>query len=231
VRLTLRALSALLAYPSAELQENIGEIRAVFRQERALPRKALERLEPLLQSFEQGELLDLQADYSELFDRSRSLSLHLFEHVHGDSRERGQALIDLGQHYIDHGFAIEVAELPDFVPLFLEFLSCSDPVEAHGWLNEPAHVFQALQERLEEHGSAYAAIFLSLLALTKAKPDRQAVADLQERYREEQARSIDEEWEDAPVDFSAPLHPGGGPTGVVAKIRAARRAVGQATKS
>lgn len=230
MRLTLRALSALLGYPSAELQENIGEIRAVLRQEQALPRKALERLEPLLQSFEREELLDLQADYSELFDRSRSLSLHLFEHVHGDSRERGQAMIDLGQHYIDHGFAIEAAELPDFVPLFLEFLSCSDPVEAHGWLNEPAHVFQALEERLAEQGSGYAAIFHSLLALTKARPDRQAVADLQERYREEQAKSIDEEWEDAPVDFSAPLHPGGGPTGVVAKIRAARRAVSQSIK-
>lgn len=230
MRLTLRALSALLGYPSAELQENIGDVRAALRQEGALPPRAMERLEPLLQAFETQELLDLQAEYSDLFDRSRSLSLHLFEHVHGDSRERGQAMIDLGQHYIDHGFAIQSSELPDFLPLFLEFLSCSDPVEARTWLSEPAHVLQALEERLAERGSSYGAIFHALLALARATPDRRAVAELQQRYREEQAKSIDEEWEDAPVDFSAPLHPGGGPTGVIAKIRAARRAVRQATK-
>src|SRR5690554_401368 len=230
MRLTLRALSALLSYPSAELKENIREVRDALQSEGALSGRTLARLEPLLQAFESQELLDLQAGYSELFDRSRSLSLHLFEHVHGDSRERGQAMIDLGQHYLARGFAIESAELPDFLPLFLEFLSCSDPVEARAWLAEPAHVLQALEERLEERGSAYGAIFQALLALARAKPDRQALAELQQRYHEEQNRTLDEEWEDAPVDFGAPLHPGGGPTGVIAKIRAARRAVSRATK-
>jgi nitrate reductase delta subunit len=94
---TLRALSALLSYPSAELKQHIGEVRTVLRAEAVLPAALQQRLEPLLRSFESEDLLDLQAAYCELFDQSRSLSLHLFEHVHGDSRERGQAMIDLGQ--------------------------------------------------------------------------------------------------------------------------------------
>src|SRR5690606_19853608 len=104
MKLTLRALSALLGYPSAELKENIAEVRVALRSEAVLPDEALAQLEPLLRSFETEDLLDLQVAYSELFDRSRSLSLHLFEHVHGESRERGQAMIDLGQQYVDRGF-------------------------------------------------------------------------------------------------------------------------------
>ena len=82
MRMTLRALAALLGYPSAELQAGIPEIRAALA-EGVLSRAARRRLEPLLDRLETGDLLDVQADYSELFDRSRSLSLHLFEHVHG----------------------------------------------------------------------------------------------------------------------------------------------------
>src|SRR3546814_17750670 len=136
MKLTLRALSALLSYPSAELKQHIGEVRQALYAEAALPPEALARLEPLLRSFETEELLELQAAYSELFDRSRSLSLHIFEHVHGESRERGQAMIDLGQHYIDSGFIMQAPELPDFLPIFLEFLSCAPPAQAREWLRD-----------------------------------------------------------------------------------------------
>ena len=125
MRLTLRSLAALLGYPSEELKAHAGEIRDVLAAERVLPRPARRRLEPLLTSLETEDLLDLQAAYSELFDRSRALSLHLFEHVHGESRERGQAMIDLGQQYIDHGYLLANQELPDFVPVFVE--SCPQP--------------------------------------------------------------------------------------------------------
>jgi hypothetical protein len=90
--MTLRSLTVLLGYPSAELQAHIPDIRQALNTDNALPSAARRRLDPLLDSLETKDLLDLQADYSELFDRSRSLSLHLFEHVHGDSRERGQAM-------------------------------------------------------------------------------------------------------------------------------------------
>ena len=224
-------MSALLGYPSAELQAHAKEIRAALHAEAALPVQALEQLEPLLQALAREDLLDLQAAYSELFDRSRALSLHLFEHIHGDSRERGQAMIDLGQHYVDRGFVMEVAELPDFLPMFLEFLSCVPPAQAREWLVEPAHVLAVLEQRLSERGSPYAAIFHALVTLPGVRPDRTAVVELQERTATDDGKSIDEEWEDAPINFGAPVQDGGGPSGVIAKIRAARRAIHATTKS
>src|SRR5690606_16374998 len=176
------------------------------------------------------DLLDLQAAYTELFDRSRALSLHLFEHVHGESRERGQAMIDLGQHYVDRGYVIQSSELPDFLPLFLEFLSLLPAAEAREWLAEPVHVLAALEERLSERRSPYAAVFQALTRLAAARPDPEAVARLREQDKADAEKSIDEVWEDTPVDFTTPIN-AGGPTGVIAKIRAARRAVAAAIKT
>lgn len=231
MKLTLRALSVLLGYPSGELKGHIGDVRGALHSDAALPARTLERLEPLLQSFETEDLLDLQAAYCELFDRSRNLSLHLFEHVHGENRERGQAMIDLGQQYVDRGFVMAQGELPDFLPMFLEFLSCSSAKEAREWLSEPAHVLAVLEQRLSERGSSYAAVFHALLALPDARPDPAAIAELRDRAKPEDDKSIDDEWEEAPVNFGAPVHDGGGPTGIVAKIRAARRAVTETTRS
>jgi nitrate reductase delta subunit len=226
MKMTLRALAALLGYPSAELQAHAGEVREAIRAEAALPRVDLQRLELMLKGFETEDLLDLQSAYSELFDRSRSLSLHLFEHVHGDSRERGQAMIDLGQQYMEQGFFLEASELPDFVPVFLEFASCLPPAEAREMLGQPAHVFAALAERLDKRQSAYAAIFHGLVSLAGVRPDAEARAEIDQHTPEDDPSRIDEEWEEAPVSFNlAGAHEMGGPTGVVAKIRASNRAV------
>lgn len=231
MKLTLRALAALLGYPSEALQTHIGEVGDALAGEAALPRAERRRLAPLLDSFRSEDLLDLQAAYSELFDRSRSLSLHLFEHVHGDSRERGQAMIDLGEQYVAHGYLLEGSELPDFIPVFLEYVSCLDPAEARDMLGQPVHVFAALAERLDKRGSPYGAIFHALVALAGARPDADALAELDERAPDEDPARIDEEWQEAPVTFAASAaHEMGGPTGVVAKIRAARRAVADAIR-
>ena len=225
MRLTLRAFAALLGYPSADLQAHASEVADAIRSEGALPRADLRRLHPLLDRLTTEELLDQQSTYSELFDRSRSLSLHLFEHVHGDSRERGQAMIDLGQQYIQSGFFLEESELPDFVPVFLEYVSCLPVAEARETLGQPAHVYAALAERLDKRGSDYAAIFHGLVALAGVRPDADAVAQVDGNTPAVDA-PIDEEWEEAPVSFSAgSAHEMGGPTGVVAKIRASNRPV------
>ena len=222
MRLTLRTLAALLGYPSAELQAHIPELRNALASEGVLPQSARRRLAPLLDQLETGDLLDLQAAYSELFDRSRSLSLHLFEHVHGDSRERGQAMIDLGQQYLSRGFLLASAELPDFIPVFVEFASCLSPAEARETLAEPAHVFAALEDRLNRRDSPYAAVLGALIAASNAKPDREALAELDARAPSDDPERIDEEWEEKAVTFTAP-HEMGGPTGIVAKIRAAAK--------
>ena len=230
--LTLRGLAALLAYPSEALKAHAAEIRDAMAREQALSRAERRRLEPLLRRIEADDLLDLQADYSELFDRSRSLSLHLFEHVHGDSRERGQAMIDLGHQYMENGIYLEANELPDFVPVFLEYASCLPPREGRETLAQPVHVFAALAERLGKRSSDYAAIFHALVALAGVKPDAGALAELDENAPEEDPARIDEEWEEAPVSFSAgAAHEMGGPTGVVAKIRASNRAVSREAQS
>lgn len=228
MKLTLRALAALLGYPSAELKSNIGEVRAAIVRDGLLSVADYSRLDHLLLRFETRELLDLQSDYSELFDRSRSLSLHLFEHVHGDSRERGQAMIDLGQQYVESGFFLGGGELPDFVPVLLEYASCLRPTDSREMLGQPAHVFAALAERLDKRGTAYSAIFHCLVSLAKARVDADARAVVDQNTPAEDAADIDAEWEEAPVSFNlGGAHEMGGPTGVVAKIRASNRPVSQ----
>lgn len=229
MNLTLRALSALLSYPGAELQQHIDEVRTALRTEAVLAPAKRSRLEPLLRAFESKDLLDVQATYCELFDQSRVLSLHLFEHVHGDSRDRGQAMIDLGQQYIQRDFIMQDAELPDYLPMFLEFLSCLSPAEARDWLGQPVYVLAALEERLTERGSDYAAVFAALVALSGVKPDPEAVAELQKQGKSHVSKSIDQEWEEAPVDFSAPVQGYDG-SGVVAKFKATREALRAAIK-
>ncbi|EYD72880.1 Respiratory nitrate reductase delta chain [Rubellimicrobium mesophilum DSM 19309] len=224
MRLTLRTLAALLGYPSQDLKAAIPEIREALSSERALPRAARRRLDPLLDRLERDDLLDSQSAYSELFDRSRSLSLHLFEHVHGDNKERGQALIDLGQQYLEKGFFLDGPELPDFIPVFAEFASCLPPEEARDWLGQPLHVFAALEERLTERGSDYAAVLGGLVALAQAKPDQDALGELRERAPSDDPARIDEEWEEKAVTFMA-SHEMGGPTGIVARLRAAGKAM------
>ena len=226
MKMTLRALSALLSYPSAELAEHAHDVREAVRNEGALPPAALAELEPLLSRFETWELLDLQSEYSELFDRSRSLSLHLFEHVHGDSRERGQAMIDLVEQYVEAGFYLDSTELPDFVPVFLEFASSLDVTDAREMLEQPAHVFAALAERLTKRETPYAGIFQALVVLAGGKPDVDALQEIQKREPVEDPALLDEEWEEAPVTFNAAAtHEMGGPTGFVAKVRASNRPV------
>lgn len=220
---TLRTLARLLSYPSADLKAHIPDLRAALDAEALLPRVARTRLDPLLDRLARQDVLDAQADYTELFDRSRALSLHLFEHVHGDSRERGPAMVDLARHYARHGLLLDTAEMPDHLPVFVEFASCLTPAEARELLSEPAHVLAALDARLCDRGSDYAAVPGALLALTGAKPDRAAFDALQAGAPSDDPARIDEDWEEKEVTFTG-AHQMGGPTGIVAKLRAAGKA-------
>ena len=162
---TLRALARLLGYPDAGLRANLPAIRAALHTERALRPARLAELDALIASIASASPLAAEAGYVELFDRGRSTSLHLFEHVHGDSRDRGPAMIDLAQTYEKAGLFLGPDELPDFLPVVLEFASTQPPQSARDFLAEIAHICNAIFAALRERGSPYASILAALLEL------------------------------------------------------------------
>jgi nitrate reductase molybdenum cofactor assembly chaperone NarJ/NarW len=218
----LKALSALLTYPTAELQAATGEIAELIEKERMLPRPTRNRLFVLLEELAMHDLYDLQERYVLLFDRTRSLSLHLFEHVHGESRDRGQAMINLKSQYEAHGLEMRANELPDFLPLFLEYVSLLPPQEARDTLRQPAHILTVIAERLVKRASPYEAVFRAVLALADTKPNADEVSALLQTPDADASdlTALDEAWEDTPVSF--------GPDsackdGIVARVRGAMR--------
>ncbi|MDO9268932.1 MAG: nitrate reductase molybdenum cofactor assembly chaperone, partial [Methylobacter sp.] len=128
--LTLKVLSLLLSYPEAEMLAALDEMAAVVEQENLLLENHKKSVLALIDTYRGADLLDVQESYVALFDRGRFLSLHIFEHVHGESRDRGQAMVNLLQMYEAHGFEMSTHELPDYIPLFLEFLSQQEQAEA-----------------------------------------------------------------------------------------------------
>ena len=190
---SLRVLAALLSYPDASLRGHLAEMRSLLGGERALADARLAEIGALIDTIERADPLEAEAAYVELFDRGRSTSLHLFEHVHGDSRERGPAMIDLGQTYAQAGLALADGELPDYLPVVLEFASTQPPVEAKAFLGEMAHILNALFSALRERESPYASVLGALLDLAgeKAQPVAPKAAA---------AESLDESWEE-PLAF------------------------------
>jgi nitrate reductase molybdenum cofactor assembly chaperone NarJ/NarW len=221
---TFKVLSAILSYPTAQLQEAMPELRDAIAKEALLPAAVDRQLARLMAEIMTGDLYDLQEGYVLLFDRTRSLSLHLFEHVHGESRDRGQAMIDLKALYEKNGLEIEAAELPDFVPLFLEFLTTQPRALAYELLAQPAHIFAALAERLRKRGSVYEAAFRSLVALATTQPKVNDVSALLSEPDPDATdlTALDAAWEDAPVTFG-PNATNGCKDGIIARIRAGLR--------
>ncbi len=195
---TLKVLGFLLGYPSAQNIEVLGECREILSQEKWLESSVLSGLDKLMDWMEETELLDIQEEYVALFDRTPSLSLHLFEHIHGDSRERGQAMVDLSEVYKDAGLFINTKELPDYLPLFMEYLSLIDPIKAREDLGDIVNITSIIGGRLKNRESLYASIFDALSAAAISKPDIEAVekalkSDSGEPFTFEE---MDEEWEE-----------------------------------
>lgn len=200
---TLKAFSLILSYPTGELQKAMPEIGAVLASDTRLTAAARRALRPLVEELSGRDIYDLQEQYVMLFDRSRTLSLNLFEHVHGESRDRGGAMVSLVETYRDGGFDPMTSELPDHLPVLLEFLATRPFVEVQETLADAAHIFQALSERLVRRESVYAAVFASLLQLSGAKADKAAVAELLEQPEVDpnDLEALDEVWEESEVLF------------------------------
>jgi nitrate reductase delta subunit len=200
--LIFKVISVLLSYPQAEVLENLDEIAAAVEQEADLPSAQKTGLAAFIDAYRDRDLIEWQQQYVECFDRGRSLSLLMFEHVHGESRDRGQAMVDLLQVYQSHGFEIAARELPDHVPLFLEFLSQLPKNEALELLRGALPVLNRLGGRLAERNSPYAVLFDGLAALAGETEGldasrKQAAAE----GPDETLTRMDEIWEEEAVSF------------------------------
>ncbi|MBR9652549.1 nitrate reductase molybdenum cofactor assembly chaperone [Thalassovita aquimarina] len=200
---TLKALSLILSYPTPGLQAAMPEIGGVLASDTRLTAAARRALRPLVDTLGSDDIYDLEERYVMLFDRSRTLSLNLFEHVHGESRDRGGAMVSLVETYRAAGYEPATSELPDHLPVLLEFLSTRPFAETQETLADAAHIFEALNARLVRRESPYAAVFAALLQLSGATADREAVAELldQPEVDPEDLEALDEVWEESEVRF------------------------------
>lgn len=161
-------LSALLLYPEPELLAELPELDRHLLD--TLPRWHA-ALEGLMLHMRRTALIDLQQQYVMTFDRNPSHSLHLFEHIHGESRDRGQAMVDLLAEYSKHGLQMVGNDLPDYVPLFLEYLSQLEQSEAQRVLGDAIHVLAYIGRKLHANGSPYACVFDLLQTLTPVQAE------------------------------------------------------------
>lgn len=200
---TFKAISLVLSYPTRELQQAMPEIGAVLASDSRLTAAARRDLRPLVEALGTQDIYDLEEQYVLLFDRSRTLSLNLFEHVHGESRDRGGAMVSLVEMYREAGFDPVSSELPDHLPVLLEFLSTRPYAEGQDTLADAAHILEALSERLARRDSPYAAVFAALLQLSGVKADKEAVAELLEQPEVDpnDLEALDEIWEESEVRF------------------------------
>lgn len=174
--LSLKVLAHLLSYPDATLRSHLSEMRTALHEECAMTPDRLKELDVLFATLGGSDVLDIEAQYVELFDRGRATSLHLFEHVHGDSRDRGPAMIDLAQTYEKAGLFLTPDEMPDYLPVVLQFVSTQPPLEARAFLAEMAHIFNAIFNALQQRSTPYASVLGALIELAGEKAHAVKVA-------------------------------------------------------
>jgi nitrate reductase delta subunit len=195
---TFKVLGLLMSYPKPEWVSHLEECKLLLAQEKFLPKKQLKAVTAFIEMLETADLYSVQEEYVATFDRGRSHSLHLFEHIYGESRDRGQAMVNLIAAYEEKGLFIDQAELPDYVPLFLEFLSLCPVDEALELLGEPIDIMATIAARLQERKSSWAALFDALVALSKVKPNRDRIKEVLAQGQEDTSlEALDKEWEEA----------------------------------
>ena len=204
---TFKILGLLLSYPQAQLIEARSEIVERLREEALLAEKTIKRIARFLDSQAEKDLLDVAERYVETFDRGRAHCLHLFEHIHGESRDRGQAMVDLCETYASKGLYVKNNELPDYLPLFMEYLSLCSLKEASDLLGEAIDVIAAIGARLGKRNSPYAVVFAAIESLSAVKVDRTKVKEVLESAPKDPQtwEELDEQWREAEAFGGDPL--------------------------
>jgi nitrate reductase molybdenum cofactor assembly chaperone NarJ/NarW len=200
--LTFSVLSTLLNYPAPELKAHTAEAERILRSEGLLSNEPLQGVCGFLRYVRDAAQLDLESAYVNAFDRGRSTSLHLFEHIHGDSRDRGQAMARLLMRYQAHGLEPAQRELPDYLPLFLEFLSTRPAAEARSHLAEVADIVELIAQRLGRRGAPHATVLEAVASLSARVTNRAAIASVaSQEERDDTPAALDAAWQEAPVTF------------------------------
>ena len=213
---TLRVLAHLLSYPDAELRAHLPELQEALHDEGALSASRLAELDALIERLHRRRPLDVEADHVELFDRGRGTALHLFEHVHGDSRDRGPAMVDLCQTYEAAGLFLAPGELPDHLTVVLQYASTQPPAQARAFLGEIAHILQVIFSALLRREAAHASVLAALLDLAGERA--QAVPIPPEP-------ALDESWEE-PLAFGGCSTDGQSRPGQPQPVRIVKNATG-----
>jgi nitrate reductase molybdenum cofactor assembly chaperone NarJ/NarW len=217
--LTLRVLAHLLSYPDTSLRDHLAEMTTALQGERALRPDRLAELCALMQHLRGARTMDVEAHYVETFDRGRGTALHLFEHVHGDSRDRGPAMIDLLQTYEQAGLYLAPGELPDHLTVVLEYASTQPPAQARAFLRELTHILQAIFSALLRRESPYASVLAAVLELAGEKAQAVKIPD---------EPTLDETWEE-PAAFGGCSTQGQASPGQPQPIQIVRAAARQAS--
>ncbi len=204
MHMPLKAISALLSYPTEDLMQAGPELKDALQQGDLLQAKTLTALGKLIDTLSTSDIYDLQETYVALFDRSKTLSLNLFEHVHGESRDRGGAMVDLVENYRAAGFEPQTTELPDHLPVLLEFLAMRPIEEAREVLADAAHILEGIAVRLNRRESDYAPLFVALAQISGAEADQTALAALLAVKDDDpdDLEALDEVWEESEVTFA-----------------------------
>jgi len=190
MKMTLRVIAYLLRYPDAEMRRHLPQLQSALRTESALSTARVQAIERLIEQFMSLPDMTLEAQYIEVFDRGHRTSMLLFEHVHGDSRDRGPAMVDLIQTYEKAGLYLHREQMPDDLPVVLEFLSSQPTRQARAFLSEIAHIVRVIYSALNDRQSQYACLAAAVLELSGEKV--QAVAL-------EQEPELDEQWAEPEV--------------------------------
>ncbi|GJL98351.1 MAG: nitrate reductase molybdenum cofactor assembly chaperone [Methyloligella sp.] len=204
---TFKILGLLLTYPEGSVLKAHDELLQAIQDEAILPKGAIKKIEHFIDVQNNKELLEIQEDYVDLFDRGRAHCLHLFEHIHGESRDRGQAMVDLIETYKSKGVYIDNNELPDYLPLFMEYLSHCSFHEASDLLGDAIDVIAVIGKKLEKRGSIYAEVFSAIEVLSSVKPDKTKIAQaIAEAPKDpETLEELDEEWKEAEAFSGDPV--------------------------
>ena len=204
---TFKILGLLLTYPEGSLYSASDELIAHLQQEAILSNGWIKRVEQFLLRQKNKELINVQEDYVETFDRGRAHCLHLFEHIHGESRDRGQAMVDLSETYASKGQYINNNELPDYLPLFMEYLSRCSFQEASGLLGEAIDVIAMIGAKLKKRKSPYAVVFEAIELLSSVEANKMKIKEvLQAATKDpETFEELDEQWKEAEAFGGDPI--------------------------